>query len=564
MIVTANGGNSTDVTVDVNPTPPTVAVSAAASPNPVTGTTANLSVLGSDSTGQSNLTYSWSASGPANVSFSAQNTNAAKNTVATFLAAGNYSITATITNPGGLTITSTVSVVVAQTPTQLTVLPPTAQILTSTSLQFALTATDQFGNAIASPPAASWQIVTGIGTITAAGLYKAPSTTGSATVKATIGSATNTAVVHVTNGPPTVVNAAAASAGVVTGHTVNLTVLGDDSSGESSLTYTWTSNGPAPVIFSQNGTNASKNVTVTFSKAGSYSFTCLLLDPGRFTSTSNVLVTVAQQATVITVTPGTIVLGTNGKEQFAATAFDQFGNPFITKPTVTWTLGNGSIGVLNTVGKYTAPKAAGTADIIASVNGVSSTPATVTIAVAVTADTPVVTQVAQASVTTTVGKTVNLTSLGLDGANGGTVTYQWVASGPGAVRIAHNNTATSNNVTATFTRTGTYNFTCLVKDRGGLVAASGVSVTVQTQITSIRLAPATGRMLTGKTRQIKAVARDQFNRVIVGQTYSWSLSGGSVGAVNTTGLFSTLQTPGVATILATADTETGSATLTVV
>ena len=47
--------------------PPTVAQPAAANPNPVTGTTTNLSVLGADDGGEANLTYTWSASGPAAV-----------------------------------------------------------------------------------------------------------------------------------------------------------------------------------------------------------------------------------------------------------------------------------------------------------------------------------------------------------------------------------------------------------------------------------------------------------------------------------------------------------------
>jgi hypothetical protein len=41
-----------------------------------------------------------------------------------------------------------------------------------------------------------------------------------------------------------------------------------DDGGEANLRYTWTSGGPAPVTFSANGSNAAKNVTATFSKAG--------------------------------------------------------------------------------------------------------------------------------------------------------------------------------------------------------------------------------------------------------------------------------------------------------
>ena len=66
--------------------PPTVATAASASPNPVTGASTDLSVLGADDAGESNLTYTWSTPGtpPAAVTFLPNGSNAAQNTTATF------------------------------------------------------------------------------------------------------------------------------------------------------------------------------------------------------------------------------------------------------------------------------------------------------------------------------------------------------------------------------------------------------------------------------------------------------------------------------------------------
>ena len=85
-----------------------------------------MSVLGADDGGESNLTYTWAATGtpPAPVSFSANGTNAAKNTTATFIQAGNYSFQVTITDAGGLSATSSVNVTVNQTLTAITVDSP--------------------------------------------------------------------------------------------------------------------------------------------------------------------------------------------------------------------------------------------------------------------------------------------------------------------------------------------------------------------------------------------------------------------------------------------------------
>ncbi|MBX7106528.1 MAG: PQQ-dependent sugar dehydrogenase, partial [Gemmataceae bacterium] len=94
---------------------PTVATAAAGTPNPVaSGTTSNLSVLGADDGGEASLTYSWGVSGspPAAVSFSANGTNAAKNTVATFGANGTYSLYVIIRDAGGQAVISNVTVTV--------------------------------------------------------------------------------------------------------------------------------------------------------------------------------------------------------------------------------------------------------------------------------------------------------------------------------------------------------------------------------------------------------------------------------------------------------------------
>ena len=104
-----------NITIDTQA--PTVATAASATPNPVTGTTTSLSVLGADDGGESNLTYTWATTGtpPAAVTFSANGTNGAKNTTATFSQAGSYSFQVTITDAGGLTATSSVNVTVNQT-----------------------------------------------------------------------------------------------------------------------------------------------------------------------------------------------------------------------------------------------------------------------------------------------------------------------------------------------------------------------------------------------------------------------------------------------------------------
>jgi alpha-L-arabinofuranosidase len=189
-------GNSITVLQFTAGTAPTVANPAAASPEPVTGTTANLSVLGADNGGESNLTYTWSSTGPAAVNFSPDGTNTAKNSVATFSQAGIYNITATILNPtDGFTTTSTVAVTVNQTLTSVAVTPATASIFDGQTSQFTAVADDQFGNALAVQPAIIWTVDSGaVGTIGSTGLYAAPASgPATDTVRAAAGSVSGTA-----------------------------------------------------------------------------------------------------------------------------------------------------------------------------------------------------------------------------------------------------------------------------------------------------------------------------------------------------------------------------------
>jgi autotransporter-associated beta strand protein len=172
--------------VSGNP-PPTVATPAAATPNPVTGTTTNLSVLGADQGGQASLTYTWSTTGtpPAAVSFSANGTNAAQDTTATFTQPGTYGFLVTITDPSSLFTTSSVSVTVVSTLTSIVVTPGSMTVYATAIQQFAAVANDQFGHALTTQPAFTWS--TTVGTVSTGGLLTASSSSVTGTVTATSG-----------------------------------------------------------------------------------------------------------------------------------------------------------------------------------------------------------------------------------------------------------------------------------------------------------------------------------------------------------------------------------------
>jgi hypothetical protein len=194
------------ITVLAPNNPPTVATAASASPNPVNASTSSLSVLGADDGGEAALTYTWSmASGPLAPTFSANGTNAAKNTTATFSRAGAYVLRATIRDAGNQTVTSDVSVTVNQTLTSIVVTPSPATVVVSTTQQFAATARDQFAQPMSPQPVFTWS-VSGGGTINGSGLFTAGATPGGPhTVTATSGAISGTASVTVAAATQTII-----------------------------------------------------------------------------------------------------------------------------------------------------------------------------------------------------------------------------------------------------------------------------------------------------------------------------------------------------------------------
>ena len=186
---------------------------------------------------------------------------------------------------------------------------------------------------------------------------------------------------------PTVATAAAATPATVTGTSTVLTTLGADAdTAENTLIYTWSattvpSGATAPTL-SANGSNAAKNTTATFSKAGTYSFTVTIADPGNLTVTSSVNVTVAQTLTSIAVSPVTVSIGVSATQQFSAIAGDQFGFILATPPTFTWTT-TVTGGAISSSGLFTAPATATNGNVTASSGAVSGN-ASVTVVAAET------------------------------------------------------------------------------------------------------------------------------------------------------------------------------------
>jgi hypothetical protein len=161
---------------------PTITSAASFSPTHVTGTKAKLSVTATSNTGGT-LSYAWSTlhapSGAPAPTFTPNSSTSSANTSMHFFKAGTYKVRVTVTDSNGGTSVSDEDIVVQQTPTQIKITPHKAQIVKSTTKQFTATVDDQFGHTLATQPAITYTVASGLGSIGAlTGLYTAPSSIG--------------------------------------------------------------------------------------------------------------------------------------------------------------------------------------------------------------------------------------------------------------------------------------------------------------------------------------------------------------------------------------------------
>lgn len=204
-VTATSGTRSATAVITVTGTgAPTITTPASATPNPVTGTTTVLSVRATDDTGEPALVYRWSTTqAPAPVTFSANDSNAAKDTTVTFTQAGTYDFLVTVVDGAGNLVTSVVTVTVQATPTRAEVQPAVVNLAPEETQQFTASMFDQFDDPVVPGPTFTWA-VSGGGTVDASGLFTAGDTDGGPfTLTATAGSRSATAQLTITSVPDT-------------------------------------------------------------------------------------------------------------------------------------------------------------------------------------------------------------------------------------------------------------------------------------------------------------------------------------------------------------------------
>jgi len=440
---------------------------------------------------------------------------------------------------------ATATVTVAQVPVATVVVtPPLDTLVLAGTVQLAAVTLDAAGNTLSVRAVAWASSDESIATVSSSGLVHTFGV-GSATITATSEGKVGASTIVVIPVPVATVAVSPATQSVIVGSaTPAFTAVTKDGSGNvlNGRVVTWSSSDPSlATIDASTGIAtgvAPGSVTITATSEGK-------------TGTATLTVTMVPVATV-TVAPTTQSVDVGSQAPaYGAVTTDGAGN-VLTGRTVTWSSSDPSLATIDPSTGIATGVAPGTVTITATSEGKTGT-ATLTvnpIAVgSVTVAPPSQSIVAGTFTVPSFSATVK------DAANhvltGRTVT--WTSSIPAVAMI--DNTGNANGLSP-----GTVTITA---SSGGKSGTASLIVT-PVPVATVAVAPSSQAVAVGSTTPaFTTTLKDAGGNVLTGRVVTWSSSNPAIATVDGASGVATGVTPGTATIVATSEGQTGSATLTV-
>jgi hypothetical protein len=276
--------------------------------------------------------------------------------------------TATVkASSGSVSGTASVTTTLSQTLTSIVLSPATVSLAAGATQQFTATAKDQFGNPMSPQPAFTWAL-SGVGTLSGSGLYTAPSTSGTATVTASVGGVSGMASVTVTLSQTlTSIVLSPATVSLAAGATQQFTATAKDQFGNPMSpqpAFAWT-------LVSGGGTLNGSGLYTAPANSGTATVKASCATVSSNTASITITASSTPVLTSLVLYPGTVTVAPGAPQVFTPAALDQFGNLMSTPPAYTFSVLSGS-GTINSSGVYTAP-ASGSATIQVSAGGLTAT-----------------------------------------------------------------------------------------------------------------------------------------------------------------------------------------------
>jgi trimeric autotransporter adhesin len=527
IITATSEGRSSVATITVATVPvASVVVTPNASPA-VVGQTTQLRADAKDASGQTltGRTIVWSTSEPGVATVTSTG-------LVTAIASGSATISATSEGKTG-----TATITVSPKPVSAVIVSPgQASVIVGQTTQLSAQVTDDAGNVLAGRPITYSSGSPAIATVSTSGLVTGV-TAGTATITATSEGKTGTATIVVTPVPVARVTVSPPEASVIIGQTLQLDARPEAANGQAlgGRTVVWTSGDPSVASVSATG-------VVTGLAAGS---TVVFASVDGVPGTSLVTVRQVPVATVA-ITPPTSSVVVGASTQLTATVRDASGATLPDR-LVGWSSSDDATAIVSSTGRVNGIKP-GTVTITASSEGKSGT-ATVTVTPAPVATVTVTPPTASLSV----GQTTPLTAE-LRDESGTVLTGRTIAWSTSSASVA----TVSQTGVVTATGAGTATITATSEGKTGTATVTVTAVPVAT----VTVAPTSLPLQVGQTGTLTATTRDASNNVLTGRTIAWSSSNTNVATVSDAGVV-TAVAPGSATITATSEGKSGTATVSV-
>ncbi|HSU93621.1 MAG TPA: Ig-like domain-containing protein, partial [Gemmatimonadaceae bacterium] len=459
----------------------------------------------------------------------------------TGLVAGQAAGTATITATSG-SVHVDVPVTVTLPPANAVVVSPgTVSLLVTQRQQLTGTVTDANGNPLPGQTI-SWESSnSAVAAVSSTGLVIAVAP-GTATITATSGSVHGTADVTVSLVPARKVTLTPDALSFTEGDPgTQLTVALLDSAGgtlsQTGRVINWSSNNSS--VASVNGTGF-----VTPGAPGQAVITATLQGTG-LSATATVTVARVPVASV-SVTPSLDTLVVLQQQQLTATPRDADGNA-LTGRAVTWDGSDDNVATVSSNGRVTA-LSPGTMTVTATAGGTTGTATIVVI------DVPIASiELSPATQSVVVGQTTPAFTVVAKDAAGHVLTGR-------TVTFNSDNTAVAT-IDASGVATGVSAGTAHITASSEGITSNAATLTVDPPpVSSVAVDPSNQTITDGGTAAFSATLQDAQGNTLTGRTVRWDSSDHTVATIDNSGL-ATSAGPGTATITATSEGKSGTATL---
>jgi hypothetical protein len=409
---------------------------------------------------------------------------------------------------------------------EILVSPREGSVTVGSSMQFAATAYDGFGNEVTGV-SVIWSST--VGSIDTSGLLDAGTVSGQGTVTASFGPISGKATVDVLPGPLAHISVTPSSLSVVAGGMSAISIVGEDQYGNEviGMTYAWSST--LSIVYPLGMTNEAIFQAGTVVGTGIIEVSC------GSVSTDIPVAVVPGALNSLVIAPTTAAIVVDEALQFAVSGFDLYGN-VISDLTISFSV-TGSIGSIDDTGMFTAGIVTGTGAVIATSGG-HTAQATVMV---VHGSLDRIAILSNGSVSLSAGSVVVLNAIGYD-AHGNTVdglTFSWNAD-DGSVTVMD---GTSAAIYQAGTSVGSRTVTAA---NGSVYATLSLSV-VPGSLATLVVDPAALVVASGDSVNLTVRGYDAYGNPVPDLVFTWTISSTS----------STSEAIGVLT----AHADTGTATL---